>query len=171
MAKSNIINGEEHLGIEASIAQGKELLKKHWEQGIICPCCRQLVKLYKRKLTSSMAYALILIYRHHQNEGSYGAFFHVENHLKMLAIPSSIRGDFPKLRYWELIEQQKINDAIVPAYYRITPKGIQFVKNLVSVPKISLLYNDGFYGYEGPNVNIYDALDDKFNYMELMYDV
>lgn len=189
-----IINSEDLLGPDGTIKAGKELLKAHWEDGIVCPCCRQLVKLYERKLNSAMAYALILIYRHHRDEGSFGAYFHVENYLKMLEIPSSIRGDFPKLRYWGLLERKPAemegrttksgrqvsgggqaapptrgDEAVIPGYYRITPKGIQFVKNLCSVPRISLLYNDGFYGHKGPEVNIYAALEDKFDYMELMY--
>jgi len=171
-----IINSEDLLGPNATITQAKELLKEHWKDGIICPCCRQLVKLYERKLNSAMAYALILIYRHHQSEGSFGAYFHVEDYLKMLDISSTIRGDFPKLRHWELLERKPAEtesrnadkDAVIPGYYRITPKGIQFVKNLRTVPRISLLYNDGFYGHKGPEVNINDALEDKFDYKELM---
>jgi hypothetical protein len=151
-----------------TIAEGKSYLRQNWTKGVPCPCCKQFVKLYPRKLTSAMAYALILIYRHHQTEGSFGAFFHVENHFKLLDIPSSIRGDFPKLRYWGLIEQQIINNAVIPAYYRITALGIQFVKEVASVSKISLLYNNTFYGFEGPEITIKDALKDKFNYSELM---
>lgn len=160
-----------------TIAQGKEYLKSVWEdKGAKCPCCNQFVKLYKRKLTSSMAYALALINKYHK-QSHYGEFFHVENYLKSLPnIASSIRGDFPKLRYWNLIEQkteiafyrgrQEIKP--VPGYYRITPQGIQFINGMAKVQRIAKLYNNDFYGFAGPEITIQDAIKDKFDYKELM---
>ena len=44
-----------------TVKEAKTFLRKNFDQGIDCPCCGQFVKKYKRKLNSSMAYALILI--------------------------------------------------------------------------------------------------------------
>lgn len=162
-----------------TLEEAKQILKDNWNDGIKCPCCTQFVKLYKRKLTSSMAKALIMIYKYHSSEqidrapfGRFGEFFHVENWLKLQDISSSIRGDFPKLRYWGLIEQKMEDNSKgrkpVPGFYRITPLGIQFVKNDAKVKKIAKLFNDTFFGLEGEEIGIFDALKDKFSYEELM---
>ena len=82
-----------------SIQQGKDFLKESWRKGAKCPCCGQLVKLYQRKITSAMAYGLILLHNLQTDD-----FIHIENWLKEKNIPSSIRGDFPKLKHWELIK-------------------------------------------------------------------
>lgn len=51
--------------MEPTLEQAKQLLRDAVKIGeaIECPCCKQMVKIYKRKLNSGMAKALLLIYK------------------------------------------------------------------------------------------------------------
>jgi len=135
-----------------------------------CPCCGQVAKKYKRSLTGAMAYALILIYK--KNKENNNSFFHVEDYLKKIKnIPPSIRGDFPKLRFFNLIEKQKgrrDDGSNRVGYYRITQDGKDFVEMKLKVRKYIILYNNDFLKSDGDYINIKESLKKKFNYTELM---
>lgn len=150
-----------------TLESAKQYLRDNYEKGCRCPACGQNVKLYPRLLSSSMAYALILIDKHTRD----GKFRHIENHFKELDIPSSIRGDFAKLVYWGLIEkyqQQREDGSNRNGYYRITEKGSDFVKGKISVVDRMFVYNQQIQGYGKDEITIFDALRNKFDYNDLM---
>jgi hypothetical protein len=137
-------------------------------KGHYCKSCGQYVKVYKRKITSAMAYALILIYKKNQKDYNY---FHVEDYLKSLNIPSTIRGDFPKLRFWGLIEKitgRRADGNKRVGFYRITDKGKNFINGKVSVKKFCLIYNNKSQGFIGEDVTFKDTLKQKFDYNQLI---
>lgn len=153
-----------------TIQQAKDYLRENWEDGVSCPCCNQTVKLYKRKLNSSMALGLIMISQKHNGVNT-SNWFHLEDYFKDLPVHSTVRGDIPKLRHWGLIEAKqgiKEDGNKHVGLYRITEKGIQFVNNLIDVPEKAKLYNNRFYGTDGKSISIRQALTNKFNYNELM---
>lgn len=133
--------------------------------GYICSCCGQFVKVYHRRLNSSMAMVLILIYRSGKLD-----YFHVENWLKSIG-KSNLRADFHKLRYWGLLKK-KIEDrkdgSDRNGFYRITPSGIMFVEVKITVPEKALIFNNKLQGFEGDEINIYQALGNNFDYNKLM---
>lgn len=163
------------LGIDitkATVAEAQAALKPHVQgAGIICPCCLQLVKLYEREITGSMAYVAILLHRHFQEDQNW---LHVPDYLSnMSKIGSAVRGgDWSKLRYWGLIEEkpeEKRKDGSKRAgFYKMTEKGHQFVKGGVKVQRSILLYNDHFLGFGKGEVGIKDCLGKEFNYDDLM---
>jgi len=159
-----------------TLEDAKRWLRARWEEGADCPCCGQFVKLYKRKLNGSMAYALILIYRYF--EPNYHGWLHVPSYLNEAPIPAevsaAIRGDWAKLRFWDLlIEDTRTRDdgSRRAGFWRITEHGRLFVRGLVRVPKYVYLYNKKVVqrrSPDGTSINIKEALGDKFNYSELM---
>ena len=46
-----------------SLGTAREWLRSQAKDGARCPCCRQYVKVYRRKLNSSMSRALMIMYR------------------------------------------------------------------------------------------------------------
>lgn len=143
-----------------------EVVKKAKSGGCICPVCDQTVKVYKRKLTSSMAIALIEIYKYNKKE-----YMHVESLLKKLDLPASIRGDFPKLRFWGLIKPQRWDredGSNRNGYYKITDRGIYFVEGKSNEPSHVSIFNNKLVGLSGSYVKINDCLiNNKFNYKEI----
>jgi len=155
---------------DISLARAREILFDGYEDGSRCLLCNQYVKLYKRKLTSAMAYALILLDKKNRREPN--RWVHMEDYLKSLpGIPSSIRGDFAKLRFWGLIVQQQgeredKSDRV--GMYKITEKGIDFVHNRIKVSKQVFIYNNDVKGFSPGEINIRESLGQKFRYDELM---
>lgn len=140
------------------------------EEGCRCPACNQYVKLYHRKITSSMAYGLILIFR--ENRKNDNQYIHLWNFFKSLNIPSAIMtGDIMKLRYWGLLERkngEREDGSNRVGFYRITEKGKEFVNGNILVPKEAKVFNSKFFGFAGDKISIKQALKSKFNYEELM---
>lgn len=145
--------------------QQTEIAYPNRSDGYRCPCCNQFVKEYARKLNSSMARVLILIYQSGNTD-----FFHVEDFLKSLN-RGDLRADFHKLRYWGLLKKKVENREDGSArngFYKITPMGIMFVEGKIGVPEKILVFNNEFKGYEGSEISIIHALGNKFSYSELM---
>lgn len=147
---------------EHTVAEAKEYLENHWEDGCDCPACGQNVKLYHRKVTSAMAYGLILLSQHVSAAPSKA--IHIEDFFKDRNCPSSVRGDFAKLRWWGLINRHDDQ----PGYYSLTPKGQYFVNGSVTVPRYCMIFNNECYGFSNEQTDINKALGDQFSYAELM---
>lgn len=156
-----------------SLAQAKGWLRTQFEDGAPCPCCNQFVKLYKRPMNGSMAYALILINKYFKNNSDW---LHVPSYLLEQNLPAkvgaAIRGDWAKLKFWGMIEPKeeiRPDGSDRAGLYRITETGRKFVQNELAVPKYQLLYNQVVVRPpEGPMVKIQDVLGDKFDYTALM---
>lgn len=147
------------------LSEAKNWVSENYKIGCICPCCNQLVKLYKRKLHSGMAITLCRIYKESTD------WIAVEEFLRNNKYPSG--HDWALLRYWNLIEDKEKNEnedeeKKCSGYWKITESGKLFVENKLRVKKYILVYNQTFYGYDGTDINVLDALSSKFNYSELM---
>lgn len=155
-----------------TLAQAKTFLRENYKEGAKCPCCNQTVKLYKRKITSAIAFALYLIYKHIGVQNP----VHLEDFFKSLPnIPNSIRGDVSKLRHWNLIERgdecPKEDGNPRDGYYFLTKYGASFVRGEVTLNKNVHIYNNKIISIETEQndlVTFKQCLGDKFNYKELM---
>lgn len=147
----------------------KQLMKAKDDKMAVCPCCDRKVKLYKRPLNSSMAYGLILLRKFFKDNPDV-EWIHAESYFKSRKdAPSSLRGDFAKLRYWDLVELQSgASSDARQGNYKILQKGIDFVEGRISVPRRVHLYNKSVVGFDEDETNINSALGDKFDYKELM---
>ena len=161
---ANQFNGNE---VNKSLEAAKAELRQKFNDGEAtdCPCCKQLVKKYKRKLSSSMAYGLIVLFKAPPGWINIEDYFHAQN------IPHSIRGDVRKLRHWGLIEKKsgtREDGSTRTGEYRITEKGAEFVRGEIRVRSHYKEFNKNFLGFEGEQITIRQALGNKFKYNELM---
>jgi hypothetical protein len=146
-----------------SLKAAKAWLRERVDEGERCPCCTQFAKVYKRTISSSQAYALISMYK----TAGYD-FVHFPT---LLNKGKRYRAnDETKLQYWELIEEEFAvrPDGGRSGYWRITPKGVEFLMRRITVPKFARVYDNRCLGYLGPEVTIDDALRNRFNYDEMM---
>lgn len=152
---------------DKSISEGKKHLKENWKKGCECLLCGQNVQLYSRPLTSSMVYGLWLV----RNTARVGdGYFHAENLFKNFTCPSSVRGDFPKLRFWGFIEPKLPNESEVSTsngMYKITDKGLEFLRGGMQVPSHVLIYNNKFIGFGEGTIDFEGALKKKFNIKDI----
>jgi len=145
-----------------TLEEAREWLRKRIDKGAKCPCCRQFVKVYRRKLNSSMARALIHFYTHSPTQ-----WFHADTAMKTM--PGS-RGDYVKLAYWSLIESKVDQDPDARAgWWRVTSLGRKFVLNDgTTVDSHAVLYDGIVLRRDGDPISIVAALGRHFNYNELM---
>lgn len=153
-----------------TISGAKVFLEQNRNEGVVCPCCDQVVKMYKRKLNSAMAIALYQIFK--ASKADDYDYIHVENTLNNLPnLPASIRGDFPKLRFWGLIEplvEKREDGSNRNGMYRITMAGVNFIWGKSTTYSHVFLYNNTAQGFSNEMVTFRDCLGSKFNYDELM---
>ena len=145
-----------------TLSEVKKYLRESFNDGCNCPACDQYVKLYKRKLYSTQARALIMLY-----------FLNKKTewvHVRQIMEKINISGDFAKLVYWELIiEKEKgKEDKKTSGLWKLTQKGKNFILNKSSVPKYVFIYNSKLQGFSNEQTTIKDALGDRFSYRELM---
>ena len=146
-----------------TLEEARAYLKEHWGKGVECPCCRQHVKLYKRKIYARLAYDLISL---HNLDRENNLFFHVRD----IGLPEAGGGDFAKLKHWGLVEEKPNEDdeKRTSGYWRITPRGRAFVRNVIPVEKYLFFYNGRIYKCSDEHQSIIEALGKKFNDGELM---
>jgi len=131
----------------------------HRDEGIHCPGCGQLAKVYHRRINSGMARSLIAMYRKAGTD-----FLHLPT-----AISARSREE-GRLRWWGLVEEatEPRPDGGRAGWWRVTDKGASFIKGHVAVRERALIYDNTLLGLEGPWVTIHDALGNKFNLNDLM---
>ena len=153
-----------------TLEDAKEVIRASFKSGGTgCPCCGQFVKLYRRKITSSMAQGLISVY-HYFKRPDAAEWLQVPSFLKS----STLCGDFSKLRYWDLVEpmpkQERPDGSKRAGYYRITEAGIAYAEG-ATIDQYRYEYNGHRRTIDDPDLtqhSIKDALGSKFNYAELM---
>jgi hypothetical protein len=137
-----------------------------WEDpgGVICPCCDQRAKVYRRKLNAEMARALIVLYRHHLSTG--------EEWVHVPTVLAAQGGDPIKMVAWGLIEAlpdaTRWDGSSRVGVYRVTPDGQAFVLGVKRVASHVLIYNQDIIGISEETTDIREALGVRFNYAELM---
>jgi hypothetical protein len=150
-----------------TIAEAKHFLRANFEKGVDCPCCGQFVKLYKRKLNSGMAITILRIYN--ESIDDFGKWIPVKEFLRINKYKNS--HDWTLLKHWGLLEEKEIvkdSEDNNSGFWKITPKGRQFVMNEINVPNKVHIYNNKVLGFSDDQTNIIDSLGKNFNYTELM---
>ena len=152
--------------MEKTLEEAKAELRKTLNTtGAIYQCCNQFTKIYRRKISCTSAYGLIVLSQKVSGE------FHLEQKLCELDLLKTVRSDFPKLRYWGLIQAldgKREDGSSRNGYYIITEQGRMFAQNKISLPKYMHVYNSVALKNSGEFVKITDCLGEKFNYEELM---
>lgn len=145
-----------------TITEAKTYLRQNWDDGTKCPCCNQMVKLYKHRLQALMVYYLAQIYKIQKGKNNW---VHVMSEVK------PINGDYAKMRFWGLLEEkgdQPTKDTKSSGYWRVTTSGILFLKGRIRVPEKVFIFDNKKWGQTNATVNIAEALKNKFSYSELM---
>jgi len=137
-------------------------VQAHLDDGVECPCCKQLVKLYKRPFNHNMAAFLCRLVVLSGPE---------RNWVDIKEMPLR-GGDYAKVRYWGFVElaPKDPNDTAkrTSGLWRPTYKGVKFAENKLRVPKRVHLYNKEVRGWDTQDISITEALGKKFDYTELM---
>lgn len=146
-----------------TVREVKEFLSANANGGCLCPCCHQLVRVWKHSINSSLARTLIRMYA---IGGVQRDYVHIMRDIHLSTM-------YGILRYWGLIEpkdESALDDKKASGMWKLTETGASFVKRQTTVPKHILVYNDQVYKRSPDTVSIVECLGKKFSYAELMGD-
>lgn len=135
------------------------------KEGTCCPVCRRFGKVYKRRINSTMAVALIRLYRATLKD-PLKPWFHFSEF-------TNTRNDYEKLIFWKMIEHKPNDtdpDKKDSGYWRITQAGKDFVTQRRTMPEYAIVYDGAVQGFSEDPTTIMTALGRKFSYVELMGD-
>lgn len=144
------------------LTEAKQIINDGIKNGVKCPCCNQVCKLYKRELARGMVLFLIALYKYQRQTGKEWV------HYNDIAYKNS---DYAKLRYWGLIKprgDEPTQDTKSSGFWSITEKGKLFTLAQVKVPSHVIIFDVTKYGESETLTDIKIALGKKFSYSELM---
>ena len=139
----------------STLGEARDWMRDHASKGDRCPCCRQFVKVYRRKLNSGMAAWLIRFHRATDSDRQY------HDAIRTVARGA---GDWSLLSHWGLVGPHPDK----PGFWRETLLGVRFVHRITSVRSHAVLYDGHLLRLDGDPVEIEWCLGNRFNYDELM---
>lgn len=146
---------------EMSLAAARQLLASLLDEGQECPCCSQGARIWRRRVSSTMAWLLIEMYRRGRRGWVY-----------LPDIPQKSR-DGTHLALWDLIEEEtavRREDGGRAGWWRVTQAGESFLLGHSTIPKYARTYAGVVLGRFGDSVSIRDCFNARssFRYDDLM---
>jgi hypothetical protein len=136
------------------------------KEGVECPCCGQLARLYRRKLNSQMARFLCRLFAA-TIDNPRAEWFHVRDFLEETGHKASSDGSY--LAHWKLVEPKPLRPGSPSSgFWRITQAGMEFARGNITVASHAFIFNGRCDGFASTQISIHKALDNKFDYAELM---
>ena len=134
-----------------------------------CPLCRELTQVYPRVVSANMTWVLISMYRLQREKGS-DYWMHVINEvIQSKEQLKSTSHDYTRLRFWGLIEERPSDsDGPRQGYWRMRPKGNDFVEGRVTIPRSAICLNNRVLYWDQRIIDVHAALRQHFDYDELM---
>lgn len=140
-----------------SLNSARQAVKVGREKGVVCPCCDQLVKVYKRRINLQMARAALWMSR--TPTGHYA---------DMTKAPADIirNREYSRLALWELAEAERGRNhaGSRKGRWRLTEGGKLFVDNVLRVPEHVMVLNGKVIDVSRETIHIGRVAG--FNFME-----
>jgi hypothetical protein len=152
-----------------TLKEGKERFFQEVERskGGFCPCCGRFGKVYKRKLNRPMANGLIWLFKMFLANGE--KFVSIGDAAPRHVVRNG--GSLASNRWWGFVEERlNPKKQRTSGYWKITPKGREFIRGEITVPSHCVLFNNSIQSFSGELIDISYALGEPFDYKELMED-
>ena len=144
-----------------TLAEAQAYVNKHKYDGVTCPCCSQLYKVWRKKPISTAVAALCRLVSLQQQRDT---FYHLDD----FNVVTKDR-NFNQLINWNLMQPMQSEERTKRSsgFWKATEKGVQFVQDKIQIPKYVFTLDNKVIGYSDQQINIYQALSNKFAYQEL----
>lgn len=145
---------------DSLLREARAWLAAGMDTGTHCPCCGQRAQRYRRKIAGRSVRAMVRMWA-----------LNGQDWVHLPTVVSGARADEAKLAYWGLIEEQRVvrrDDGGRAGWWRLTDKGVDFLRGKVSVPKYAIVFDSRCVGFEGDLVDVTVALGEDFNLAELL---
>jgi len=156
---------EELFGSELNLLRTE--FRDHLTEGMVCKLCDRFGQLYKRSLLGVMAAGVVWLVR--ESGRRQRRWVHITEAPKWLLENGGV---LQTTRHWDLVEQREENTkphTRTSGMWRPTDEGVAFVDHGAKVPKYAFTYNTLCHGHEGPDIDVIQAMGNKFNYWELRF--
>jgi hypothetical protein len=134
------------------------------EEGGRCPCCDRWGKVNGHAIIETMAMALLWLSRQPVND---------EGFVDTKKAPAwMVKGKYSLLRHWGLtLKADKQNKKTKgEGLWQVTPKGYQFLRNDLAIPKKVYIYDNALQGFSAEEVYFRDCFGKHFDYQQVMSD-
>jgi len=128
--------------------------------GCDCPLCGRVVKAYHRKLAPVIVARLIVLVGRYLESKDWGP---------VPDIPAGRNPQFMNLEYWDFITVAE--DAEGETVVKPTREGYDFIRGKATAPSHIFFFNNKRIGISENQVSVEEALEGKYDYLELMQDV
>lgn len=144
----------------ATPEQARALLMGERFEGVICPCCDQYARVYRRRLNVPMVRALMRMY----------VAAGTREYVHTPTLLGGRRGEEARLSYWQLTKESDgtRTDGGRRGWWRVTERGELFLNGEITVPSHALVYNGQCLRLDGEPISVRDALGHDFNLRELL---
>lgn len=152
---------------DKSVPEAREFVIIGREQGVRCPVCGQMCKVYCRRLNHICGKGLIWLCGEYRKMGSVG-YVHMPTKAPKTIVSKG--GEFARLKYWGLAIE-KVNDETgkrCSGLWAPTQRGFDFIENRLELPSHVFLYLGKAIGFSTTQISIREALGHHFDYQELM---
>ena len=148
-------------------AREKFFAQAEMPDGVTCPVCERYGKVYRRKLNSTMAMTLAVMYRVARQRGDVYRWLKLDEFIKK----RQMAADYGKLAYWGLIKADTPEKGrLGKGRWGLTPLGVEFVTGHALVPRYITVYNGKPRDASIERTTIRAALGDHFDFHRLMED-
>lgn len=149
--------------IFTTLSEAQNYVNERKHDGVICPCCTQLYKVWRKKPISTAIAALCKLVQLQSIKEDY---YHLDN---FNIVPKD--RNFSQLINWGLMTPMQSDDLTKRSsgYWKATDKGKEFVQQKIAIPKYVFTLNNKVIGFSEQQINVQDALSKKFSYTELFH--
>jgi hypothetical protein len=151
--------------MSVSLQEERDRLKRERREGTKCRACDKHCQEYRRGINKGMVRVLTLLVK-----ATPGQWANVQDLIEKYNLPRQDRGDFEKLKHWDMIERKPLDDKDdkkSSGLWRATDAGVAWISGLTAVHRYVWLYMDTVQGYDGPKVTV-NALFPSFSYQKVM---
>ena len=121
-----------------------------------CPCCGKWGKVYRIKMSHALVRALDWI-AHNTNDKGWADVQGGAPHWMMRS------KTYPLLEHWGLL----VSMAPRSGFWRVTPLGIKFLREQVTVPAAVYIYDNKLWGVDSTHTTLRGCLKVNFDFNEL----
>jgi hypothetical protein len=152
-------------GSDKLLSQARKEVMDSLDDGTTCPCCDKYVRRYKRKFNSTMARSLLWLVE--ANRLIADGWVNVPYVAPRWLVQTN---QLPTVRWWGLIERHPNTDSTTKhsGLWRPTDAGIAFAAKESKIIASAITYNGNVTGFTGGEIDIEDALGEKFDYSKMM---
>jgi hypothetical protein len=156
------------IALKDSLGSARAYVIGNRAEGVVCPCCDQFAKVYKRKINKNHIATMVEVWKIQRENiirdgGNQNDWVYLPN------IAQKSR-DFATAQYFGLIEQkpgERDDGAKQTGWWRITSEGLRFLRDALPLRTYAHIYNGVVTGYSGRMTSV-DKIYKGFNYNELM---